>query len=44
MAWFRNSAKILSALPLFLGFAWAAFDRHGQAWHDKVAHTYVVRR
>lgn len=43
-AWLRNGAKVLSALPLFLGFAWAAFDRHGQAWHDKVAHTYVVRR
>ena len=33
----------VSALPLGLGFLWAAFDRQGQALHDKLAGTRVVR-
>jgi uncharacterized RDD family membrane protein YckC len=31
-----------SALPLGLGFAWAAWDPRGQAWHDRIAGTVVV--
>jgi uncharacterized RDD family membrane protein YckC len=26
-----------------LGFIWIAFDDGGQAWHDKIAGTVVVR-
>lgn len=26
----------------FVGFFWALFDAKGQAWHDKIAKTYVV--
>ena len=40
----RNSAKILSYLPCGLGFLWAAFGREKQAWHDKLARTYVTFR
>lgn len=39
----RYVCYILSALPLFLGFIWVAFDRRKQGWHDKIAQTVVVR-
>jgi uncharacterized RDD family membrane protein YckC len=39
----RYFGYILSALPLFLGFLWAAWDPKKQTWHDKLAGTYVVR-
>ena len=28
----------------FLGFIWALFDKNRQAWHDKMAHTIVVKQ
>ncbi len=31
-----------SRLSLGLGYLWAAFDANNQAWHDKMANTYVV--
>lgn len=34
--------KILSGLFFSLGYIWAAFDNKKQAWHDKIAKTYVV--
>lgn len=40
----RGLGYLLSALPLGLGFVWAAIDAEGQAWHDKLAGTRVVRR
>lgn len=40
----RYIAYIISTIPLFLGFIWIAFDPHKQAWHDKIADTYVVQR
>ena len=39
----RNISKILSILPLFIGCLWAAFSKKHQAWHDKIAKTYVVQ-
>jgi uncharacterized RDD family membrane protein YckC len=39
----RNTSKILSILPLFIGCLWAAFSKKHQAWHDKIAKTYVVQ-
>lgn len=39
----RYVGYIVSALPLGLGFVWAAFDRDGRALHDKLAGTRVVR-
>jgi len=38
----RYVAYIISAAPLFLGFAWIAIDRRKQAWHDKIAGTRVI--
>lgn len=39
----RCLSSIFSALVLFLGFLWAAWDREKQTWHDKIAGTVVVR-
>ncbi|HSA91294.1 MAG TPA: RDD family protein [Burkholderiales bacterium] len=38
----RFLAYFVSALPLYLGFLWAAFDRRKQSWHDKIARTVVI--
>jgi uncharacterized RDD family membrane protein YckC len=38
----RLFAYIVSALPLYLGFLWIAFDRRKQGWHDKIAGTVVI--
>jgi len=38
----RFFAYFVSALPLYLGFLWAAFDRRKQGWHDKIARTIVI--
>ena len=47
-SWRRYLARYLgyffSALPLGLGFIWAAFDTRKQGWHDKLAGTVVIRR
>jgi uncharacterized RDD family membrane protein YckC len=39
----RYLAYYLSTLPFCLGFLWIAWDSKKQGWHDKVAHTVVVR-
>lgn len=39
----RSLGRILSSLFLGLGYLWVAFDANKQAWHDKMAGTYVVR-
>ena len=39
----RNIAKILSILPLGLGFIWLLFSKEQQTWHDMLARTYVTR-
>ncbi len=33
----------VSAILCGLGYIWAIFDKNNQAWHDKLAKTYVVR-
>ena len=38
----RYVARILSTIPLFLGYFWMLWDREKQTWHDKIANTYVV--
>ncbi|MBI3867638.1 MAG: RDD family protein [Verrucomicrobia bacterium] len=38
----RCLAAFLSALPLGLGFIWAAWDTRKQSWHDKLTGVYVV--
>ncbi len=34
--------KWLSALVIGLGYLWVIWDAKKQAWHDKIANTYVV--
>jgi uncharacterized RDD family membrane protein YckC len=38
----RYVGYFLSALPLFLGFAWIVVNDRRQGWHDKLADTVVV--
>lgn len=38
----RTALYFLSAVFLFLGFAWALFDQLRQTWHDKIAGTLVI--
>ncbi len=42
-AFIRELASYISAVVLFLGYLWVLWDPKKQAWHDKVAHTVVVR-
>ena len=34
--------KFISSSALYTGFFWPLWDSQGQAWHDKIAGTYVV--
>lgn len=39
----RSLAAAFSAVVLFLGFLWIAWDEDKQGWHDKLAGTVVIR-
>lgn len=39
----RNLGYLISVVPLGLGYLWVAWDKKKQGWHDKIAHTYVVK-
>lgn len=39
----RYIGYYVSGFFFLLGFIWASFDSESQAWHDKIAKTYVVR-
>lgn len=39
----RYLGYYVSAIPLCLGLIWVAFDKRKQGWHDKLAHTLVIR-
>ena len=34
---------LISAVVVYLGFIWIAFDGRKQGWHDKIAGTVVIR-
>jgi uncharacterized RDD family membrane protein YckC len=38
----RYFGRILSSLPLLLGYFWMLWDGERQTWHDKLATAYVV--
>jgi uncharacterized RDD family membrane protein YckC len=38
----RYFARILSTIPLFLGYFWMLWDDEKQTWHDKIAGSVVV--
>jgi uncharacterized RDD family membrane protein YckC len=39
----RYIGYFVSLLPLGLGLLWIVWDKRKQGWHDKMAHTVVVR-
>lgn len=39
----RTISSFFSAVPLGLGYIWIAIDANRQAWHDKIAGTYVIK-
>lgn len=39
----RYLGYFVSSIPLCLGLIWVAFDRRKQGWHDKLAHTVVIK-
>jgi uncharacterized RDD family membrane protein YckC len=39
----RVLASYISAIPLGLGYLWAAFHPQKRTWHDSIAGTWVVR-
>jgi len=39
----RGLGAAFSAMALFLGFFWIAWDKERQGWHDKIAGTVIVR-
>jgi uncharacterized RDD family membrane protein YckC len=43
LAFLRWVGYIISAVVLYLGFVWIAFDAKKQGWHDKIAGTVVIR-
>jgi uncharacterized RDD family membrane protein YckC len=38
----RQLVKIVSAIPLFLGYFWMLWDKENQCWQDKIASDVVV--
>ena len=39
----RYLGYYVSSIPLLLGIIWVGFDKRKQGWHDKMAHTVVIR-
>jgi len=39
----RAAGAVLSELPLWIGYLWAAWGAGCQTWHDRMAGTWVVR-
>lgn len=39
----RELGKVISIIPLGLGFWWIFFDKKRQAWHDKFVNSVVVK-
>lgn len=41
-AFIRWIGRIVSAIPIFLGYFWMLWDKESQCWHDKFAGDVVV--
>ena len=41
-AFLRWIGRILSSLPIYLGYLWMLWDKEKQTWHDKIAGCVVV--
>jgi len=42
-AFLRWIGYVISSFVFCLGFLWATWDKNKQAWHDKIAGTYVIK-
>jgi uncharacterized RDD family membrane protein YckC len=42
-AFLRWIGRIISTIPIFLGYFWMLWDGNKQCWHDKIANDFVVR-
>ena len=40
----RYLGYIVAVIPFAIGLFWVGLDARKQGWHDKIAHTFVVRR
>jgi uncharacterized RDD family membrane protein YckC len=40
----RYIGRIISSLPIGLGYFWMLWDPQKQTWHDKIANSVVVRQ
>jgi len=41
-AFLRYVGRIISTIPIFLGYFWMLWDPNKQTWHDKIANSVVV--
>ena len=41
-AFVRYIGRIISSLPLYLGYLWMLWDKDKQTWHDKFVNSIVV--
>jgi uncharacterized RDD family membrane protein YckC len=41
-AFVRWIMKIVSGIPIYLGYLWMLWDKEKQTWHDKVSNSVVV--
>ena len=39
----RNFAKIISYIPIGLGFIWSLWSKRKRGWHDMIAKTLVIK-
>jgi uncharacterized RDD family membrane protein YckC len=43
LSFLRNTAKILSVIPLFFGYLYSFLNKKQQCWHDITANTLVIK-
>ena len=43
-AFLRWIGRIISTIPILLGYFWMLWDPNKQTWHDKIANSVVVRQ
>jgi uncharacterized RDD family membrane protein YckC len=41
-AFLRYIGRIVSSIPIYLGYFWMLWDGNKQTWHDKIANSVVV--
>jgi uncharacterized RDD family membrane protein YckC len=41
-AFVRSIGRLVSSIPLYLGYLWMLWDPESQTWHDKMARSVVI--